>query len=64
MHISVKYAIICDICTLQTGETGVYNMELIFYWKIQYQQEDYPSVENKMVQTRVGEKIKHSKVIT
>lgn len=24
---------------------------------------NYPSIENKMVQTRVGEKIKHSKVI-
>lgn len=63
MHISVEYAIICDICTLQTGETGLYIVELIFEWKIQYQQGDYPSVENKMVQTRLGEKIKHSKVI-
>lgn len=38
-------------------------MEPIFYWKIQFQLGDYTSVEDKTVQTRVGEKMKHSKII-
>lgn len=43
---------------MQTGEKEFYVMELIFQWKIQYEQGDYPKVENKIPQVRAGEKIK------